>query len=48
MAAKKVKTLSFDTKVLKDAEGLAKKQNRSFNNWLETIMIKEIEADKKK
>lgn len=46
--AKKTKTLSFDDKVIKDAEELAKKENRSFNNWLETLMIKEIENSKTK
>lgn len=44
---KKTKTLAFDTKVLEAAEKLAKKDNRSFNNWLETLIIKEIEINKK-
>jgi len=46
--AKQTKTLAFDTDVLKAAEKLAADENRSFNNWLETLMIKEIKAKKKK
>ena len=46
--AKKQKTLAFDTTVLEAGEKLAIKENRSFNNWLEWLIIKEIEASKKK
>lgn len=46
--AKKTKTLAFDDEIIKVAEEMAKKENRSFNNWLEWLMIKEIEASKKK
>lgn len=40
---KQKKTLAFDKEVIKQGEELAKKQNRSFNNWLEWIIMKEIE-----
>lgn len=46
--AKKNKTLAFDEKVLEASEKLAQAENRSFNNWLEWLIIKEIEASKKK
>lgn len=45
---KKTKTLSFDVKVIKDCEKLAKDDSRSFNSWLEQLMKKAIEDSKPK
>lgn len=36
------KTLRFDARLIKQAELLAKADNRSLNNWIETLMMWEV------
>lgn len=45
MADKIIKTLRFDARLIKKAEELAKRDNRSFNNWLEWLMMREVGFD---
>ena len=42
MSEKIIKTLRFDLEMVKQAEQAAKEDNRSFNNWLETLMMNEL------
>ncbi|MFA6126152.1 MAG: hypothetical protein WC699_02510 [Bacteroidales bacterium] len=45
MSEKIIKTLRFDLQLVKLAEQEAKMENRSFNNWLETLMMRELRFD---
>ena len=45
MAEKVNKTLRFDARLIKKAEQLAKLENRSLNNWIETLMMREVRFD---
>jgi len=45
MADKVNKTLRFDARLIKKAEQLAKLENRSLNNWIETLMMREVRFD---
>jgi len=45
MADRINKTLRFDARLIKQAEKLAKLENRSFNNWLEWLMMREVGFD---
>ena len=42
MSEKIIKTLRFDLQLIRLAEQAAKEDNRSFNNWLETLMMYEL------
>jgi hypothetical protein len=42
MSEKIIKTLRFDLHLIRQAEQAAKEDNRSFNNWLETLMMYEL------
>lgn len=39
------KTLRFDLQLVKLAEQAAKAENRSLNNWIETLMMREVRFD---
>ena len=45
MSEKMVKTLRFDVRLIKQAEMAAKAENRSLNNWIETLMMREVRFD---
>lgn len=42
MADRINKTLRFNARLIKQAELLAKADNRSLNNWIETLMMWEV------
>ncbi len=43
MEAKKTKTLRLEPNLIKKLEDLAKKDNRNFNNFVETILMREAQ-----
>lgn len=45
--AKKNRSINFDEEVWKKLEELAKKDNRTLNNYLETLVLKHITAQSK-
>ena len=44
MSAKITKTLRFDAELIRKAAALADQENRSLNNWIETLIMKEVKA----
>jgi len=45
MKAKKTKTLRLEPTLIKKLEDLAKKDNRNFNNYVETILMRETQRN---
>lgn len=45
--AKSRKNFRFDEELIKQVEKLAKKENRSLTNFIETLMLKAVETSKK-
>lgn len=41
------KTLRFDKKLIEDAEKLAAAEKRSFNNWVEWLIEREVKTSQK-
>jgi hypothetical protein len=46
MAERVNKTLRFDQELIKQAEALAHADNRSLNNWIETLIMHEVKNRK--
>jgi hypothetical protein len=42
---KQTKTLRFSRDLIKKAEAIAKREKRSFNNWLERLIEDEVNSD---